>query len=295
MTLGIAVVYLFDETYLPLFEMQIARLRRHTKAPFRIYAACNRLPDSMRAHVDRIPEVVPIQCRDVDPDARGREEHAACQRELTHRAFADGCDMVAMLHLDSFPITDDWDSAARAAFDRGARLVTVGPYCYTAGLFVTPDSFGMVTGLPSLIIDDTERASQSVQSFLTAHPDLDAKDSGIGWLHALWADGAQWEEWRPAKPGAQVFGTHIFHLVAGTRLTKADYRPFRKGRGFGVLRRLGRMAKPFFPQEVVRRIRYRLTDQTGLVPSGEVVDKGAELRALLSDPDRYIAGQQGDS
>lgn len=292
MTLGIAAVYLFDRTYLPLFRLHLTHLRRHTTAPFRIYAAVNRLSEDMRAELAQHLEITPVICKDVPEGARGRTEHAACLRELTTRAFADGCDMVAMLHLDSFPVADGWDDRARKRIAAGAALVTVAPYCFSAGLIVTPDTFGPDTPLPPLTIDAAARETPSVQAFFAAHPDLDKMDSGIGWLLHVWGQGRAWEEWRPASTGAQVFGDEMFHLVAGTRLTQPDLRPFKADRTTQTLRRIGRLVKPVLPKAWVRRLKSRMIDASGVMPYGQTVDKRTELDSLIADPDRYISANR---
>lgn len=291
MTLGICAVYMFEEAYLPLFRLQIDRLRQHTTGPFRIYGAVNRLPSGMRKVLATVPEVVQVTVEDCPPDLRGREEHALCQRRLAERALADGCDTVVMMHLDSFPIRDGWNMRARELLEHHA-VVTVAPYCFSAGLFLRPETFGAGRALPSLLMTDAQRESPEGKRFFTEYPMLDSHDTGIGWLFLLWTEGRSWQEWRPHETGGQVYGSEMFHLVAGTRTGHPDGRPFRKGAAVQWLRRASQIVKPLLPRSVFRRLKEPFVEKTVLMPDGAKVDKRDEVQALLSDPDSYIAARQ---
>lgn len=234
---GILVVYYLPNAVdVPILSEHLSRIERHTAPPFTVYAATERLIESGR---ELLAERSWVRRVAVDAgDLRGSREHAACLDQLAEYAFADGCDRIVTLDVDSFPIADGWLELARAAAAPSG----------VAGILRAENGD---TALPHPSWTVVERA------FWRAYrpsfsPDSDftpefrrflrssgqAGDTGLGLAYALWAHDLGWHRFRRSNAReihpviAGVYADAVFHLagVASGTLFRRDLSASRPHR-----------------------------------------------------------------
>src|SRR3954454_3771112 len=104
---GILVVYyLRSDDDLPILALHLEQVARHTRPPFTVYGAANRVTPAARDLLEchdwlRLCDVAPT-------DRRGSREHGYYLDALAVIAAADGVEMMVTLDVDSFPIADGW-------------------------------------------------------------------------------------------------------------------------------------------------------------------------------------------
>ena len=107
MKIGILVIYLLDENNEKLMDIHLDRIEQHTKMPFTIYAATNRLLPKFLPKLQNNPNVK--ICDIETTELRGHDEHSYYLKNLADYAIEDEADYLAILHLDSFPVENAWD------------------------------------------------------------------------------------------------------------------------------------------------------------------------------------------
>lgn len=106
----------------PWPELQMARLRRHTAAGFRVLAYGNRLIEEHEAYLRSCPEVTFSSSRDL---SFGEWEHVWPVRNWLVRQAVDQARLVVNLDSDAFPVADDWVERVWAALTPSNPVVAV--------------------------------------------------------------------------------------------------------------------------------------------------------------------------
>jgi len=288
--LGIAVVYLVDETDGPLLDLHLRYVQEHTTSPYTIYASVNRLLPPFRGVLEERPEVRIVEVPTTD--LRGAHEHSYYLEHLIPSAVEDGCTHVAILHVDSFPIRHGWEREFTAQLTADSPLTAIVEHpkanrrpC-TAGMLFTREFY--LHHQPRLMLTENERNSRSYRRYALREPHC--ADSGVGYGLKLYTEGLGWRPLLPANPEVraigwgQVYGGLIFHLGAAAR------KPTHKNRNLPGLRRVQTWLKaavfprvPRFVRPLLRPLKKPVLRQR--IPPG--VLEGAK-RKLYEDPERYI-------
>jgi hypothetical protein len=231
--LAILVVYVVrDDEDLPLLDLHLERIARHTSVPYTVLGVAHRVTDAARARLlaqDR------VRLCDVPPtDLRGSREHAYYLDALLEAALATDATHVVTLDVDSFPITDRWVDTLLAAAPPESGLAAV----------LRTENGDRVLPHPSCLLADRSFFERYHPSF---SPDWDgtaefrrflratgqAGDTGIRIAYRLWADGLPWGELRRTNARdlhyliAGIYGDAVFHLGATSRgvLFRRDLEP----------------------------------------------------------------------
>ncbi|MEO6468405.1 MAG: hypothetical protein ABIP21_04845 [Acidimicrobiia bacterium] len=297
-TLAILVVYyLSNDDDLPILGLHLDRIERHTRVPFQVYGAANRVTPAVRA---MLADRGWLQVCEIEPtELRGSREHAFYLDALMARARADGADRIATFDVDSFPIDDTWlevmETAAGSSGLAGILRVENGDTVlpHPSGLLVHAEFLDRYE--PSFS-PDSDRTPE-FRRFL--HSTGQAGDTGLGFAYALWSDQLAWGrllrsngvDVHPIIAG--IYADSVFHLagVARGSLFRRDLARSRVHRITGPLERmpvtggLGRVKR-----SVLERV--RAPAERAIVERNRVVF-GRARAALLEDSDAFVAYLRG--
>ncbi len=294
----LVVYYLSSDDDLPILDLHLDRIERHTRVPFRVYGAANRVTPAVRA---RLADRSWLQVCEIEPtEQRGSREHAFYLDALMARARADGADRIATFDVDSFPIDDRWlevlgDAAADASGVAGILRVENGDTVlpHPSGFLVHADFLDRYA--PSFS-PDSDRTPE-FRRFL--HATGQAGDTGLGFAYALWSHGLEWGrlvrtnavDVHPIIAG--IYADSVFHLagVARGSLFRRDLAGSRVHRVTGPLERaplaggLGRVKRSVLA-------RMRAPAERAIIERNRVVF-GRARAALLEDSDAFVAYLRG--
>ncbi len=221
--LAILVVYVVrDDTDLPLLELHLDRVARHTAVPYTIHAVAERVTPRAREILAAAPHV---QLHTVAPtDLRGSREHAHYLDALVEIAVASGASHLVTLDLDSFPIADGWVDTLAAAAPPETGLAAIlrtenGDSCLPhPSCLLAPRAF-FADPTPSFSPDWD--GTPEFRRFLRTTGQ--AGDTGIRIAYRLWAGDEPWEQLRRSNAVdvhhliAGIYGDQVFHLGATSR------------------------------------------------------------------------------
>lgn len=237
MKLGIVVVYMAKAENRALLQLHLEQIKSNTTGSYKIYACINRLQDDFIPLLESCPEVNIVPCEDTP--MRGGQEHAFYLEQLIRVAIADGADMVATLHPDSFPVRKNWNGVIANSLSMNCPLATVSRngylIQYTSCLFFLADFYKRYN--PSLRLKSEVKSTDVYRDFsenCPHHPD----DSGVGFVFKAYLNGLKWitlddtayrngltgkKAWRMMY--ASVFGNTIFHLEGAFRYDSSFGKP----------------------------------------------------------------------
>ena len=297
----LVVYYLKDDDDLPLLELHLERVARHTTVPATGYASANRATPAARALLDAAPNIV---LGDIpDTDLRGSREHAYYLDQLGRHALETDATHICTLDVDAFPIRDDWAQlvAKHAAPESGLAAVSrlengdsqlPHPSC----AFARRDFYERFT--PSFSPDSD--GTPEFRRFL--HATGQRADTWIRLGYALWTAGIPWGRLvrtntvNPHYLMAGIYGDAVFHLggIGRGKLFREDLRQSTVHRVTRPLERIpvGSGA----PARVKRSVLHRARGKKEQELSAQNRATFTVLRSwLLSDPDGLIAYLRGDA
>ncbi len=303
MKLGLAVVYLVNEDSERLLQIHLERIRRHTRIPYVIHGAPLRLPTAFHRHLQGAD--VCLHALTPPTGVLSHVEHSALLTQLLDFAVADHCTHVGTLHVDSFPVADDWaeNIAARlspqmpvaAVLEEGEGDTMARPNL--AGMMARADYWREAR--PRLTSSAEIEDTAEWQAFLQRHHHQIIQ-SGVGLGYSLEQAGLRWLPLRRTNGRhrhrvlAGVYDERIFHLGAATRprvfFTDNEFATDSGPRRWR--RRLGQWARRVLPAPLRRVLR-------PLRPMGRFYDSRpqqhneavfAQIRhELFTDPDCFLA------
>ena len=279
------VVYVFDDNTRPLFDIHLARLRRHTSIDFRIFAAAHKLSRENQKYVLANSEIEIVEC-EVPPEYSVRLEHSHCLMKLAKHAMFQNFTHCMSLHLDSFPVADDWLETLLEQLDGGAKLAVVVPNGYSAGLIFSRQYFEQYQ--PSMLISSEERETDTFNNFVEAFPNIDHVETGLGYIYRAWCEGLPWIKLE-TDDNRKIYGGLLFHMVGATYRTWIDVAPIRSEPIYAITWQL---VKPLVRQLPTRQrhgIRGLFIDRDKMTRDGSVRSKKEEIADLINDPDTYLA------
>lgn len=298
--LGILVVYyLKDDEDLPLLQLHLQRVARHTHVPYTLYGVANRVSATARDLLGTQPHVRLVDVPETD--LRGNREHAHYLDALVPHALADAVSHLCTLDIDSFPIGDDWlDLLAGAAPESSG----------VAGI-LRAENGDVALPHPSCTLARRDFFEQHMPSFT---PDSDgtpefrrflrstgqAADTGIRLGYTLWSAGLPWGHLlrtnavNPHYLMAGIYGDSVFHMgsVGRGKLFRRDLEASRVHRLTSPLERLPARGRTMtrLKTKLLRQLRDESEDRFA-----------AQNRAiyemlrdwLFSDPDGFLGYLRG--
>lgn len=297
-TLAILVVYyLASDDDLPILDVHLDRIERHTHVPFRVYGAANRVTPAVR---ERLEDRSWLQVCEIEPtELRGSREHAVCLDALMARARVDGADRIATFDVDSFPIDDRWLEVMGAAAGPSG---VAGILRVENGDTVLPHPSGFLVHAEFLdryapsFSPDSDR-SPEFRRFLRATGQ--AGDTGLGFAYRLWSHQLEWGRLLRSNAVdvhpiiAGVYADSVFHLagVASGSIFRRDLAESRVHRVTAPLERLPlRGALGRVKRQVLASVRHP-AERTILERNRAVYH--CARAALLTDADAFLAYLRG--
>lgn len=290
MKLGIVVVYMVDERHHGLLDLHLARIARHTRAPYVIHGSANRLLPRFREKLARTPQLV---VHDLEPtELRGSLEHSWYLEQLVKLAIDDGATHVVTLHVDSFPVADDWEETlARRAGPTFATLDGISTAC----LFF-PRTFHEVYSPRFQVAGEVQKGERFGEFVRHCSPVI---HSGVGYGFAAYEAGLRWYSMpvtaRTADPNGSLLSDDLhFHLQGAVRLAERASE-----RNAAIVERIGqrrfagtiRAVRDATPAPIRRVARAILPLHSTIdAPRQRWMAAGmaGELERLLDDPDLYL-------
>ena len=296
---GILVVYyLRSDEDLPILQLHLDRIARHTQSRFTVYAAANRVSAAAIELLDARPWVQ--RCQIPESDQRGSREHGYYLDALADRAWADGMDRIVTLDVDSFPIADDWmrrldDSVARGSGVAGILRTENGDSALPHPSCTAIDAAFFARYRPSFSPDSD--FTPEFRRFLRATHQ--AGDTGLGLARVLWSNHIEWTklyrtnavDLHPVIAG--VYLDCIFHLagVASGSIFRRDLATSSVHRLTDPLERIPLPSRlGSWKQAQVRRL--RAGAERSIVDRNRGAYRDARER-LLADPDGFFAYLRG--
>lgn len=309
MKLGIAVVYLVREDSEPLLRLHLERIRRHTRVRYVIYGVPLRLPPEFFLHLQS--EEIRLLSPAPRSDVIAPVEHSTLLTELLNLAAQDGCSHLGTLHVDSFPVVDDWVERMAGLLTPQAPVAAVmeemeGDTCARpnlAGMMIVADYWRQARPflLPTLELERTA----DWRDFLVRHRQ-GVSHSGVGLGYCLERDGKSWSPLprtnsRRRHPVlAGVYGDAIFHLGAATRppIFFTENIPAEESEGMRRRRKSVAAVRQVLPPRLRRTLRPlrrfgNLYDQRPLRHNEAIF---AQIRReLFADPNGFLASAMSNS
>ncbi len=298
--LGILVVcYLKDDDDLPLLELHLERVAKHTHVPVTVFMAANRASVAARALLDAAPNVE--VCDTPDTELRGSREHAFQLDHLVTRALDAGVTHLCTLDVDSFPVRDDWVDVVAAAAPEESGLSGIlrlengdAALPHPSCTFARREFFERFT--PSFSPDST--GTPEFRAFLRATDQR--ADTGIQLGYALWAAGLPWGRLLrsnavdPHYLMGGIYADAVFHLggIGRGKLFRRDLEHSTVHRLTRPLERVpvGQGAAAKAKRSVLHRVRGKQEAQ--LAAQNREVYLTFRAR-LLADPDVLLAELRG--
>lgn len=283
--IGLLVVYVFDDTLQPLFDIHLNRIQRFTTSEYKIYAAGHKLAEKQFDYVSKNPDIQLFKL-DVPKEYGVRDEHSFCLRNLADAAYADGCEHVICMHLDSFPVVKDWQKEFVGPIERGeASVVSIVPNGYSAGLCWGKEFDEQLT--PGMLVSTEDRTSEVFEKFVTEFPDFDHIETGLGIIFTAYQNALTWKRIGTDQQ-KKIYGGLLFHLVGATWRTWIDAAPVKKSflskATWPIVKRIIRR----LPVKQRRSVKSMYIDFDRVSRDGSFNSKMAENVALMTDPDGYV-------
>src|SRR5262249_31311078 len=241
MRLGIVVVYLVREADGSLLDLHLRQIEEHTRVPYGIYGAANRLLPAFRQRLEQHPRVRICECPTTE--LRGSAEHAYYLEHLVRLAVEDGVSHVVTLHVDSFPVRTGWAEELAAKLS-GSCVFATPEHINTACLLFRRDFY--LKYRPTFHLSEQERAGAGYRRYLEECAPV--PHSGIGYGFRAYTEGLSWYYLREAAPCeyGKVYDDMIFHLRGAVK--RGENRP--PGRSVFMRRgyvRFLQTLRPFIP------------------------------------------------
>ena len=297
----LVVYYLFDQADLPLLELHLDRIARHTTVPYTIFATAERCPEPGRQLLAARPEV--RLCPVTRSEARGSREHSVYLDALMRIALADPqITHVCTLDVDSFPISDAWID----------HLLTVTPPASGLAGVLRLENGDTALPHPSCILATRaffERYQPSFSPDAEHTPEYrkfirstgQAADTGIRvgsvlWNHRLpWGHILRTNVENPHYLMAGIYGDIVFHL-GGVGRKKIFRQDLMRARSHRISRRLGRI--PAGGSRAVALVKRRMQARARETVAAELSTSNREINRhvrewLFDDADELFAFLRG--
>ncbi len=297
----LVVYYLFDEADLPLLDLHLDRIARHTSVPYTIFAAAERCPEPGKRLLADRPDV--RLCSVTRSEARGSREHSVYLDVLMRVALGEpDVTHVCTLDVDSFPISDSWLD----------HLLTVTPPASGLAGVLRLENGDTALPHPSCILATREFFERYRPSF---SPDAEhtaeyrkfvrttgqAADTGIRvgsvlWNHRLpWGHVLRTNVENPHYLMAGIYGDIVFHL-GGVGRKKVFRQDLMRARSHRISRRLGRL--PAGGSRAVGALKRKMNVRARDAVAAEVSATNRQINKLIrewmfDDVDELIAYLRG--
>lgn len=297
--LGITVVYLLDVENGRLLDIHLNYIRNNTKIPYKIYAACNRLEQCLAS---RLKDKEEVSVCPVPPTAlRGSYENRYYLGHLIQTALDDGCTHIAIMHVDSFPVKDNWCEELLSRMSESCPVASVmmkenyDHKPHTSLLFFSGEFYR--TYAPNLLLSPEDVDSTDYSVYSAKHPHQ--QDCGCGFGFALYRNKLDWvplEQTNAAHDHyhmGSIYGDLVFHLSGVSREAKIFNRVWG---GFysGSLGRSRKLLKTILgsitPQgwqytfkEKIAKLFFRNEHRENAIAQKQI------LKHLFENPEEYIS------
>lgn len=259
MKLGILVVYLVSKENAPLLDLHLRYIENYTQVPYTIYASMNRLLPELREKLEQHPKVKICECPTTE--LRDIEEHSYYLDRLAKTAVDDGATYLVTLHVDSFPVREDWVAVLTSKLTASCALATIRRI--DTGCLIFHRDFWLQFH-PTFYPTPVERATPRFAQFSRDH-DL-IVHSGMGYCYRAYCEGLTWKYLQETNKGGNtihgaLYDDIIFHLMGANRLhrdrskIKSVHIPsLLRAPLNGAVRWTRRLFRPLLPEQLWAKI-----------------------------------------
>src|SRR6185295_18690579 len=282
-----------------LIDVHLDRIERHTHVPYVIHGSANRLSSDGRGRLEQRPHV---RVHDLPAATlRGAEEHSGYLEPLVAHAMAAGSSHIAILHVDSFPVRDDWAERLVATLSSTVAFATIEGVD-TACLVFRREFYDQHR--PSFLVSNEARRSDAYAAFIRS-TGVALHHSGTGFAFEAHRRGLGWHSMRATSrdraSSAAIYDDVVFHLKGALSLTRhveqAGGSPRRSVTRPGVIGRTGserverilRAGRAVVPHPIREKLRARFPRAASrLIDEPRVLWHLRARDGRLADPDAFI-------
>jgi hypothetical protein len=306
MKLGIIVVYLIKEEDEKLLDLHLNSIEKHTKVPYRIYGSVARLSSKYRQRLMQHHRVKICECDCTE--LRDALEHGFYLEQLVKCAVRDGATHIAILHVDSFPISSDWVEvldgklSAQCVLAATTRAEKYDRKPFTACMFFHRDFY--LKCRPTFHLSSEQLSSQTYKDYITESAlSYEARyESGIGYGFTIHKERLTWHPMVRSNRGenhygiGSIYGNLIFHLGSANRKLKCflgdDEQSFEIGKVRKKLVTFRKKFAPLLPNKLRRQVDSFIprTVVDFLFPQYRSNEEAYRIvkERLLNDPESYL-------
>jgi len=181
MKAGIIAVYIVTPELEGLFRLHLKQIKKNTSCSYNIYCLIKEMPAQLKNELENDPTFIICSCPKTD--LKSHFEHSYYLEYLTKTAIDDNCNYIVTLHLDSFPVNNDWVEKLIKINSNGYNVICPD-IMYTSCLFFNKEFYNKYH--PTYLIPGNEVNSGEYKKFIKEqHPTL---HSGSGYLFACYVN-----------------------------------------------------------------------------------------------------------
>lgn len=292
MKIGILVIYLVDEDNEKLLDIHLDYINKYTESPFKIYAGVNLLLPKFKNKLENINFIKSFNLNPyIGPDdpQRGTKEQTHYLEQLIKLAYSDGVTYIAVMHPDSFPIKDGWDTHFISKLNQEWKLISNYP-AMSACMFFELQTY--INSGFTLLPKKEELISDSWKNFQSINKTPHLIETGMGMAYQIEKKNQLWYKMNRTNYRqyhdyfAGIFDERIFHLGSASEYKN---RPMRDYKSKSVSQNIRRKFANILPTTLKTIIKNAIPDKVLFPEIKRNQNTFSEIRDnLLNNTDSFF-------
>ena len=297
MKTGIIAAYIVTQELEGLFRLHLNQIKKNTTCTYNIYCIIKEMPAQLRKELENDPTFIICSCP--KSELKSHFEHSYYLEYLTKTAVEDNCDYIVTLHLDSFPVNNEWIERLIKINANGFNVICPD-IMYTSCLFFSKEFYSKYH--PSYLIPGNEVNSGEYDKFIKEmHPTL---HSGSGYLFTSYVNNISiyfmnetvtnnYSDW--VMDYENIYEGIIYHLGQMVQISANSKNTFALGTPFYLkfIRPIIKRLKLILPLSFISLLKKRFATVHAIIigrPNIQFVKNRNEnkLKNLLDNPELYL-------